>query len=100
MYQKGFAPVLIVILIAIVMAVGGAFYLGKLSSKSTSVVQQPVYQIPQYSSTPTQANKRTLAPSPTSDPTVNWQSLLLDKLNFKIPTSWVYEAWAPEQNEQ
>ena len=73
MTQKGFAPILIILLIAV--ALGGYLIYSKSQSKPT------VQPTPQPSSSPAASN-----PTPTSaGETANWKSITFNKLNFKIP---------------
>lgn len=86
--QKGFAPILIILLIGIALAaIGGAYYFGTL--KSTPL--QPI-----ASSTPTSASQTPQAtPKSTSNPsqnpadeTANWKTHNDTDYNFQYPSDW------------
>lgn len=91
MNQKGFAPILIILGIVLLLgAVGGAYYFGQSSVKpSTSVSQTPVSNS-QTSISPTQSPaKTTISPTPTSvptvvDETVSWKTYVNTKYGFSF----------------
>lgn len=72
--QKGFAPILIVILFAAVLAVGVLFYTNYSNNRTKISQNQQV--------TPT--------PSPTQDSTANWKTYNSPNVNFifKYPSDW------------
>lgn len=73
MSQKGFAPIVIVLLIT--LSLGGYLIYSKSQSKPA------IQPIPQPSSSPTASN-----PAPTgAGETASWKKITFNKLNFKVP---------------
>lgn len=83
--QKGFAPILIVLILALVASVGGFLVYSNYSNKRTKVDQ-----IQQTQSTP--APKKTEEASNSAD-TTNWKTYRNEKykFEFKYPKSWILE---------
>ncbi len=82
--QKGFAPILILVGILVIIGVaGGAYYFGK-SQVSKSQLPNPVVasQTPQPTTAP--------QPSSASDETANWKTYTNDywKFQFQYPPTW------------
>lgn len=88
--QKGFAPILIILGIVLLLGVaGGAYYFGQVSVKvPTSPSQTPV-PTSQTSISPTQpVVKTTVSPTPTVvDETANWKTYTGNKYSFKYPAN-------------
>ncbi len=89
MNQKGFAPILILFgILVIVAAAGGVYYLGRSSAKlpDTSPISVPTSQT---SVSPTQPPAKTyISPSPTTiNETANWKTYTNEKykISFKYP---------------
>lgn len=74
MRQKGFVPILIVIVIALV-AIAAAYYFGT----------QKVSILPTATITPIQATPTT---KPTADPTASWKTYSNGEFSFKYPDTW------------
>ena len=82
MFQKGFAPILILIGIFIVTAVaGGVYYFGKNSSSLRGTNEKSDAAI---SHTPSP----TYSPSPSMDETSTWKVYEDADYNFKHPSDW------------
>lgn len=82
--QKGFAPILILVGILIIMVVaGGAFYFGRQTTP------KPQTQNPVVTSTP--------QPSPSPDETSNWKTYTNTKngYSFKYPSDWSISGIGP-----
>jgi len=71
--QNGFAPILILIAIVVVGAIGGAYYLGTKKAPE-----------PQTSTTSSPAVQTTPSPSSTPDETADWKTYTNTKIGFVI----------------
>lgn len=67
--KRGFAPVIILLIVLVILAIAAAFYLGKKNGTVT------------YSPTP---NPVSYSPSPTTDVTVNWKTYVNNLWKFSI----------------
>jgi hypothetical protein len=83
--QKGFIPILIVIIIALV-AVAGAYYFGTLKRDALPIPTQTPSPI--ATNTPIQVLPTT---KPTTDPTASWKTYSNGEFSFKYPNTWNIE---------
>ncbi len=74
--NKGFTPILILVVVLIIVAIAGAFYLGK---KNGTV---------NYLPTPTPISYSSPSASPTQNLTINWKTYSGDIYNFKYPENY------------
>lgn len=101
--QKGFAPILILVGILVIAAIGGAFYLGKQTSKPS----QPQNQVVTSQATPSstqdtsrEPNGSAASPVPNgTGETVNWKTYTNTKAGYSIkyPPEWY--VLSPRKND-
>ena len=75
MKQKGFAPIIIILVIALIGA--GAYFLGTKN----------ILKFPSFPLSPTLSP----SPTPTPDPTANWKTYTANEFTFKYPVNWFIE---------
>ena len=93
MRQKGFAPILIIILVLI--AIGGAYYFG---TKKGNIIPTPTQSpVTVASNAPAPITPTT---KPTTDPTANWKTYENNvyHYSFKYPPSWAVRAFQYSDN--
>jgi hypothetical protein len=85
--SKGFAPIIILILLVLVGV--GAYYFGTLKNKIVSVISTPTPVVSaQPSSSPIVIPTAKPTVKPTTDPTVNWKTYKNPDFSFKYPSGW------------
>ena len=95
MIQKGFVPILILVGVLVITTVaGGAYFIGRSSSPGPESSPTPVITSQFPKSSPLQniqTPQPTVIPTPTPDPTINWQTINIEKCRFNLryPTDWV-----------
>lgn len=107
--QKGFTPILILVgIVVLVTAAGGAYFYGKSSNNFQNSIQQtPSSQPTQQETAQSSFEPTLLKPSPTPSPqtssqpkaikripilsTSGWNTVTLEGVTFKIPSDFRYE---------
>ena len=85
MRKNGFTPILIIVFIALIAGAGGFLVYQKQTKPSPS---------------PTPPSQQINQPSPTSDPTTNWETYINTKYEYSIkyPTDWNIEPSGSQDN--
>lgn len=76
MNQKGFAGIFVLVLALVIAVAGGAYYLGRVSTKPQLTKTQQPAQITQTIPSPTI--------SPTPDPTANWKTYINNEYKYSV----------------
>lgn len=100
MSQKGFVSTAVLIVILVLMAIGGAYYLGTQKNLQTSVSLNSVS--PSNSPTPTQtASVAPTSSSVTPDVPANWKiyTSTTEKASFGYPPEWIVTKPSIETND-